>query len=72
MTKILDFLIDVGTITPKKKEDILYQLSLPLPKSEDGPNTLGWSLTTRKNATQNLFNKKLMEIMNKVSFMFSK
>ncbi|EJW77915.1 orotate phosphoribosyltransferase [Wuchereria bancrofti] len=29
MNKVLDFLIDIGTITKKMKENILYQLTLP-------------------------------------------
>ncbi|VDM10974.1 unnamed protein product [Wuchereria bancrofti] len=65
MNKVLDFLIDIGTITKKMKENILYQLTLP-------PQSIGkvqynddWSLTSRKNSTPNTLNKKLLEIMNK-------
>lgn len=67
MNKILDFLIDVGTITRKKKEDILYQLTLPPPSSiEDVHYNAEWSLTARKDSTTNPFNKKMLEVMNKV------
>ncbi|CAG9532072.1 unnamed protein product [Cercopithifilaria johnstoni] len=66
MNKVLDFLIDDGTITIKKKEDILYQLTLPPPSITEKVQCNGdWSLTLRKNSTQNPLNKKLLEIIIK-------
>lgn len=68
MNKVLDFLIDIGTITLKKKEDILYQLTLPPPSTIEKVQYSGdeWSITSRKNSTPNPLNKRLLEIMNKV------
>ncbi|KAM3717580.1 Uridine 5'-monophosphate synthase [Dirofilaria immitis] len=66
MNKMLDFLIDIGTITLKKKEDILYQLTLPPPSVTNKIQYKDdWSLVSRKDATLNCLNKKLLEIMNK-------
>ncbi|VDK88091.1 unnamed protein product [Litomosoides sigmodontis] len=66
MNKMLDFLVNIGTITTKRKEDILYQLTLPPPSNtEKVHGSDNWSLTSRKNSTQNPLNKKLLEIMNK-------
>ncbi|OZC08826.1 hypothetical protein X798_04151 [Onchocerca flexuosa] len=66
MNKILDFLIDVGTITTKKKEDILYQLTLPPPlTAKKIQYSDDWSLASRKGSTSNSLNKRLLEIMNK-------
>ncbi|VDN07592.1 unnamed protein product [Thelazia callipaeda] len=66
MNKILDFLIDVGTITRKKKEDILYQLTLPPPLTIENVDYNGeWSLKSRRDSTQNPFNKKMFDIMNR-------
>lgn len=67
MNNVLDFLVDVGIITTEKKEDILYQLSLPPPSIiEKVQYSDDWSLTSRKNSTHNALNKRLLEIMNKV------
>ncbi|EFO27244.1 orotate phosphoribosyltransferase [Loa loa] len=63
MNKVLDFLIDIGIITAKRKEDILYQLTLPPPTEKI--HNHDWSLTSRENSTPNALNKRLLEIMNK-------
>ncbi|VDK47308.1 unnamed protein product [Gongylonema pulchrum] len=66
MNLILDFLIDIGTITPKGKEDILYQLSLPPPSTiENVRYNMEWSLHARRESTTNAFNKKMLEIMSR-------
>lgn len=68
---MLDFLVDIGTITTEKKEDILYQLALPPPSTtEKVYRSDNWSLTSRKDSTRNSLNKRLLEIMNKVSTCF--